>query len=350
MRTLRNLLLAVTALFLTGSAVAQAAPQFDTGSQINLEDVYSSSMEVKDVLKDGGVLGKLTGAADVYKFVADQDGDQTLSLVGKGSSTAQPFLVLVDPTDATESKDLGIPLPGDGYHTALITPTEGLQTYYEPTLFEKFNLYAQQRVKLQKDKAYYLIVFDPAQQMRYYGIRFGDGKIWKASDFFTHFGSWVRFKTDSYAGTSPFHFSASTFGSILFFLALSLLVGIWIIEESFSFMANRSKMAGYILIKMQNFSRIFIWIALWFVGLGGYIYFDNSTWAGIPFLLGVIYFLIAAVFLTRTFGLSRKLMALEVSKQEATIPLALRKQHYIMFVLSLVTVGSFLLFLTMHVS
>jgi hypothetical protein len=354
MRTLRTLTLGLIAAFLVGTGIAQAvAPQFDKGTAIDLNDIYTNAEPVTNLFSNTGVYGKLdsTSTADVYKIVPDRDGDQTLSLAGHAASTAQPFLVLVDPTDATQSRDLGIPLPTEeGYHTALMTAVDGLQKYYEPATFEQYNLYAQQRVHFQKDKTYYVIVFDPTRQLTRYVLKFGDAKVWGFGDIFVHFGSWIKLKGDSYGGSSPFTFTPSTFGAILFFLAFGFMVGMWIMESAFGFMANKSKMAGYILIKMQKYSRIFTWIALWFIALGGYIYFDAIGWPGIPFFLGVIFILITAVYLVRTLWFSPQLMKLEVSKQEAAIPLPLLKWQYIFFILSTITLGGFILLLTMQFS
>lgn len=352
MRTLRSLLLSFLALVLVGVSVAQAAaPQLDSGVTLNVEDIYKDAQVVTDVFSDTGVYGKLTSPADVYKFTADKDGDQTFSLLGLGASaSAQPYLILVDPTGATQTRELGIPVPSDQYHTAVMEQVAGEQFYNEPALFEKYNLYAKQRVSLKKDTTYYILVFDPTRELSNYVVRFGDGKVWSGGEVFRYIGTWFKVKSGAFAGTSPFHFKPSTFGALLFLLALGLLVGMWIIEETFSFLANRAKMAGYILIKMQKFSRIFTWIALWFIALGGYIYFNAIGWAGLPFVLTILFIPLVAVFLVRTLVFAPKLMALEVSKQEAVIPVPLRKSLYVMFVLGLLTIGSFVTIYTMLVT
>lgn len=353
MRTIRTIILSLVVVFLAGTGLAKAvAPQFDQGNQIDLADIYAKAQTVTNLYDNTGVYGKLdaSSTADVYKIVPDRDGEQTLSLVGHAPTTAQPFLVLVDPTSESTPRDLNIPMPSDAYHSALITAVDGLQTYSEPITFEQYTLYATQRVKFQKGQTYYLIVFDPTRQMTRYVVRFGDGKVWTGHDFFTHFASWMRVKADNYGGTSPFKFTPSTFGAILFYLALGLLLGIWIIEAVYTFMAKRAKMAGYILIKMQKYSRIFTWISLWFIGLGGYIYFDAVGWPGIPFVLSLVFVLVLAVFLVRTLVFTPQLMKLEVSKQEAVIPLVLQKWLYIMFVLSVVVIGGFLTLLAMQFS
>lgn len=353
MRSIRTLLTSLVAVLSLGIGYAQAvAPQFDKGTQIDLNNIYTNAELVTNLFQNTGVYGKLESGstADVYKIVADQDGTQTLSLMGHGPSTAQPFLVFVDPTTATPPRDLGIPVPDDSYHTSLVTAVDGLQTYTETATFDKYTLYAQDRITFTKGQTYYLIVFDPTHGLNRYVIRFGDGHVWSGSDIFTHFASWLRVKADSYGGSSPFKFTPTTFGAILFFLAFSLLVGVFILESTFGFLANRQKMAGYLLIKMQKYSRIFTWIALWFLGLGGFIYFDAIGWPGIPFILGIIFFLVLAVFLVRSLVFSPRLMKLEVSKQEAAIPMELQKWLYLMFVLGVVTLGSFLVFLTMQFS
>ncbi|HSI20994.1 MAG TPA: hypothetical protein VLA04_04850 [Verrucomicrobiae bacterium] len=351
MRTIRTFLLGLLAAASVGTTAALAvAPQFDTVKDINLEDIYSAPQEITNVFEETGVYGKLDSYADVYKFTASQDGEQTIALMGVASSKAQPYLVLLDPTDVTEARELGIPVPGEGYHTSLVKPVEGLKVYNETLLFQKYNLYAEERIKLQKDKTYYLIVFDAASEMKRYTIRFGDGKVWSGGDLFLHFGSWLKVKADSYGGTSPFDFTPATFGSILFFLSFAILLGMWVIESTFAFLAAKTKMAGYLLIKLQYYGRIFTWIGLWFMAIGGYIYFGAAGWPGIPFILAIVFILMAAVFITRSFVLSPKLMAIEVTKQEAAIPKKLQKLNYLFFVLSVITVGSFLTLLTVHLS
>jgi hypothetical protein len=315
--------------------------------------VYTNAEPVTNVFQNTGVYGKVDNAhstVDVYTFTAEQDGDQTFTLLGHAPATAQPFLVFVDSTDATAVRDLGIPLPSPDYHTALVTATDGQQKYYEPATFEQYNIYAQQHIALHKDKKYFLIVFDPSRQLTRYAIKFGDAKIWSAKDVFSHPITWLKLKADVYGGSSPFKFTPSTFGAILFFIAFGLLLGLWLIESTFAFLSNRSKMAGYLLIKFQQSSRIFTWVSLWFLALGGYIYFDALGWPGIPFILGLVYILVLAVFLVRTLVIAPKLMKLSVSKQEAAIPLPLQKQLYLMFVLSFITLGGFLVLLTMQFS
>ncbi len=346
MRTIRTLFLSLTTLVLIGVGyVHAAAPQFDNGNTIDLNNIYSNAQPLTNLFEDTGVYGKLAASstADVFKVVPDKDGDQTLSLAGKASSsTAQPFLVLVDQTTGTSAKELGIPVPDASYHTSLISAVDGTPTYAEPATFDSYNLYAQQRVSFTKGKTYYLIVFDPTHQLSRYIVRFGDGKVWHASDVFRHIGAWMRVKADNYGGSSPFKFTPSTFGALLYYLAFAVLLGIWLVETIFAFIANRSKMAGFILIKLQKFSRIITWVSLWFVALGGYIYFDAIGWPGIPFVLALIFIPLLAVFLVRTLVFSPKLMRLEVSKQEAVIPMNIQKWMYVMFVLSLVTIGAFL--------
>jgi hypothetical protein len=336
-------------ILLVGGQIAQAAaPQFDDGTSLNLDNVYANTQSVSDIFTTKGVYGKLTDSADIYKIVPEQDGDQLISLLGKASSTAQPFLVLVDPTDLTPARSLGIPLPDETYHSAVIQAVDGARTSYETFSFDAYTVFAEQKVTFKKGMTYYLIVFDPSVQLKQYVIRFGEGKIWTFGNIFRHIGGWFKVKTQNYGGSSPFHFTPTTFGGLLFFLAFAVLLGMWVIEESFSFLANRSKMAGYLLIKLQKFSRVFVWIALWFMLLGGYIYFDHIGWPGIPFVLGLLFIPLVAVFLVRTLVISPKLMKLEVSKQEAVIPLQLRRTLYLMFVLSVLSVGSFLVFLTMQ--
>ena len=344
-------LLMLPSLFLGGKTAQAAGPILDAGKVIDLTNIYDDPQVIPDVFSSTGVFGKLVDTADIYKFVPDKDGEQQISLLGTGAGAdAQPYLVLIDPTTATESRSLGIPLPDDTYHTGVITAVEGLQTVNEPLAFTQYTLYAQQRIALKKDIVYYLVIFDPSRTFNHYAIRFGDSNIWTIGQVAKHFGSWLKFRTEAYAGSSPFKFTPGSFGALLFFLALAVLVGMWVIEESFSFLSNRSKMAGYILIKLQKFSRYFTWIGLWFMALGGYVYFDHIGWSGVPFVLTLIFIPMVVLFLVRTLVISPKLMALEVNKQEAVIPLPLRRTMYIMFVLSVIVIGSFMTFLAIHLS
>jgi hypothetical protein len=352
MRTLSLFSLSLIAVLLGGISVALAAPQFSEPREFNLEDIYGNAQEIQSIFENTAIYGKLQNPAAVYSFKPDRTGEQTISLIGQGAgATASPMLVLVDPTDNTESRPLGIPLPDDKYHTALINPIDGLRTFSEPLLFEQFVMYAEQRVILDEGQQYYLIVFDPSPTpLQRYAIRFGEEKVWTIGGVFSNFGSWLRFKTDRYGGTDPFGVTPSTFGIVLFYLAFAVLVGIWIIEEVFTYLAARQKMAGYILIKMQKFSRIIIWVGLWFMALGGYIYFDYLGWLGVPFVLGALFFLVAAVFLCRTLLISPRLMNLEVSKQEAVIPAPLQKQLVIVSILSVLVIGAFVVLLAMQFS
>jgi hypothetical protein len=86
------------------------------------------------------------------------------------------------------------------------------------------------------------------------------------------------------------------------------------------------------------------------MALGGYIYFDALGWKGIPFVLAIVFLAMLAIFLVRTLVVSPKLMQLEVTKQEAVIPVALRKQLLVVTVLSVLAMGAFLVLLAMMFS
>jgi hypothetical protein len=346
------LALALILPFIWGSAPASAAPaQFDTGVALDRLDIYKSSQNIELPVSAGfGVYGKLNGDADVYSFVADKDGEQTFTLLSKVVVPGTlPYLVLVDPTDGTAASETDVPVPTEGeYHSSYIAPVEGLQVRKEPLLFDEFTKFATQRVKLHQGATYYLVAFGSPGFAGRYAIQAGEGELFSGNDLVQQPGSWFKIKADVYGGTNPFTFTPSTFGSVLFFLAFALLLGIWIIEETFMFLANYRKMAGYLLIKLQPFSRVMTWLALWFMAIGGYIYGGATGWLGAIFVLSIIFTVLAIIFLVRTFKLSPQLMQLEVSKQEATIPSALQRRLYISFAATLVGMIGFLVVLTMH--
>ncbi len=356
-------LLAVVALLATfaipSAAVLAASPQFDTGTQIGsgnnpyVSDTGGSLEAIGDVYGNHALYGKLLAPTpvDIYSFVPSQDGEQTFSLLvpSTESSAAQPTLIMVDSTANTTDSGLQIPLPTTGgYHSVLVTATTAVVN--EPVLMESFTQYASGHYKLSKGKTYYLIVLDQTGLTSSFTIKFGDGASWTAGDLFTHLGAWIRVKTDSYGGVTPFTFKPATFGALMFFVGFAVLMGIWLIEQIFSFLANRMKMAGYVLIKLQPYSRIFTWVGLFLTFIGGYTYLNKVGWVGIAFVLVVIYVLLAALQLVYSFTMSRKLAALEVTKQEATIPVTIRKWLYAYFFVSFLGFGSLVTFLSIFLA
>ena len=342
----------LAALALPSVALA-SAPQFDTGVQMDTQNPYLNAQEITDVFTSKAVYGKLEGATpvDIYSFTPDKDGNQTFSILAPSTTPAdaQLTMVFVDSTTATQDAGLNLPTP-TGYHSLLVTPVKDPQTFNEPVLFEQFNVYAQGNFSLQKGKTYYLIVLDQSSKVDSYAIKLGTDKSWGASDIITHFGGWLRVKTDSFSGTSPFTFKPVTVGMLLFLLGFAVLLGMWFIEQLFSFLSNRMKMAGYILIKMQPYSRVITWVSLWFTLLGGYIYFGKVGWNGLPFVIGFAFVIIAIVQLLYTLILSRRIGVLEVSKQEATIPRDISTWLYAYFVVTLLGFGSFITLFSIYLA
>lgn len=345
----------ITSLTLA-APVHAGKPQLDSGQELVLAKPYDTAQVVSDVYGNHAVYGKLLGTTpiDIYTFTPSKDGEQNFDLLvnpQENTADAQPLLILLDPTTATEPATLGLPTPGDAYHTAIITQLLDQQrSYNEPGLFTQYTLVSEQSVKLQKGTKYYLVVIDPSRKVVHYSLKFGSGKAWGAKDVFASFGSWVRIKADTYAGTSPFKFSILTLGLLLFWIGILATIGFWAVNETFALISNRSKSAAYLLIKMQAFTPYTIWVALWFVAFGGYIYFSKVGWFGLPFIMGAIFILMVAALLYETIFLKRQIVQLEVSKREATVPQDVRRNMWIGFGLSLVTVGGFLTMLTMYFS
>ncbi|MEI6478293.1 MAG: hypothetical protein WCO52_04900 [bacterium] len=349
----RSLLCAgVLSLFLTAGTALAAKPQLDNGIQIDQNKPYDSAQELTNVYSDKAVYGKLdaSSAVDIYKFTPDKDGEQTFSVLGRTTvdSSNQPLLVLLDKTTATTDQALQLPLPSSDYHTALVTATKDNPTYYEPLLLQRFNLLAQQNLKLKKGTTYYLVVIQPYGQSAEYALKTGTGKAWKVSDLLTNPGTWFRLQTDSFSGSNPFSFTAKLFAFIFLLLGLAMLLGIFIIENVLVFLANRQKAAGYLLVKLQVYSRFIIWIGLWFFALGAFMHFDRVGWIGVPFVMGAVFVALLIVMGYHTILLSPQIRAIEVSKREATLPDGLRKRLYVTFGLSLVSLSAITVLLSMY--
>lgn len=356
-KTWLPILALLVSLFAAQTALANQ--NFDNGTQIDVSNPYTADQTIGDIFDDGGIYGKLEGATpiDIYKFTPSRAGKQTITLltrqtvVSNGTdATSDPTIIFVDPTDSTQGESLNLPLPDDTYHAIRMATPSSVTDYYEPALLQRWNVTKQQTLDLQKGKTYYLVVLDPFHVTSRYVLKMGDGKIWSGSDFFKHFNLWFRIQTDNYAGSSPFIFTPYYLGLILFLLGLTVLLGVVIIQEAYSMMANRFKTAGYLLIKMQPFTRVLIWISVWFTAIGGYIYFDHFGWPGIPYVLMLLFIVIVLNMGFVTFWLAPRVMQLEVSKKEATIAFSLRKRWFFSTLVSVFSFGAFLTFLSIYLA
>jgi len=340
---------------LSASPALASAPQFDKGSQIDQSAPYDTAQVIDGVFQNKEVYGKLGGVipVDIYKFTAEQDGGEQISIMvaDHPAGTDQPGLLLADPTDATTAQDVSLPLPADNYHFARITPLDNPRAYRDPITFQHYAVLADQAVTLKKGTVYYLVVLPSSSTTSNpYVIRFGTGSAWKVSDFFTHFSGWWRVQTSNYGDTSPFTFISTMLGTILLMLGLGLLIGVVFIQELYAMLANRAKAAGYLLIKMQPYSRIAIWVNVVLMAIGAFVLFDHTGWYGIPFVLTVIFIIIAANMAYVTFSLSRRVEQLEVSKREATIPFGLRKRWFFSSLVSLFSFGAFIVYFSMFIT
>jgi len=355
---LRAGLIAVLGVFFTGLAPAlAAAPQFSTGVQISQGTPYADAQVIPNVLTDKSVYGKLQGETpvDIYSFTVDHDGSQTVDLMERqmvtpGVTYADPVLILADPTNDTTADNINLPTPpGDNYHFALMTQISA-RTYTEPVLLQKYKVLQEQTLTLRKGNTYYFIVVPASSTgaVDPYVIKFGTATDWTGKDFFSHFGGWFRLETANYAGSSPFVFTMGVLGIILMLLGLMAGVGTLLVQETYSLLANKVKSAGYLLIKMQPFSRIFIWVSLALIAIGAYIVFSHYGWVGIPLVLSLIFIPMVANMLYLTFNLSQKVELLEVTKKEATIPFALRKRWFFSSLVSLFSFGAFIAYFSIY--
>jgi hypothetical protein len=351
---------AVAAL-LPGMALAAVTPVFDSGVEVG-ETPYEQAQVIENIYRNIAVYGKLGTASpvDIYRFVPNEDGKFDLALHGvyQNPSVADtleanqvPFLILLDPTGAIEGQPLNIPLPSEEYKTVLIKEADAGRVANEPLLMQQYRVLREQLgLPLKKDATYYLVVFDPERYLTHYVIKTGEGTSWGAKDLVTKAGSWLRVKTDNYGDSRPFTFSGRDLSLTLFLLSLATLVGTWLISVILGFLANRSKAAGYLLIKLQPYARLLVWFSLWFLALGGYSYFNRTGWTGLPFLLLLLFLILVILFLYQTLRVSPRLMELEVSKREATIPTPMRKRLFLLFVLTLLSLGAFLTFTSMYLA
>lgn len=362
-----NLIRLITGLTLgimvAGALITQVRagkPQLDNGAALSSGKPYEKTQKIENVYDNRAIYGKLTNQApaDIYNFKPSQDGEQTVSLLvrknrnqAESEISSQAVLILMDPTDQTESSNLsGLPLPSDSYHAHLVQSSEAPEVYNETFLMQQFNILSKERLKLKKDATYYLVVLDPYRQTDSYAIKFGEDKAWTFNDVLQNFPVWFGLQTDNYAKSSPYSFTIETLALTMLLLGFGLLLGVTFIQETFSFLANRAKMAGYVLVKMQPYTRIFIWVSLWFMAIGGYIYFDRFGWIGTPFVLSLLFIPILLNMLYLTFFISPKIAVTEVSKKEAVIPFSLRKRWFFSTIVSLLSLGSFLVFLAIYLN
>ena len=345
-------LLLFTATLSIATPAMAGKPVLNTGAQISQTDPYSSAQTIDNIFESKGIYGKLQSPVPVsiYKFVPDKDGEQQFSLLESQSDKTggQPLLILLDPTTATQSVNLSLPMPDPKYHAAVLKQADAGATYKEFALFQTYNLAIQDKVKLTKGVTYYFVVIDPNGIAQNYAIVTGTGKAWTVADVFHYLPTWLRLETNTYSGNNPFKASSSVTGFILFLLGLASLVGVLLIQEIFAWLANRAKAVAYLLIKMQPYSRVIIWVSLWFTLMGGFIYFDKVGWVGIPFVLVLLFIVMVINLLFVTLNLSPKVAALEVHSREATIPVDLRKRWFVTSLVNMLSVGGFIILLAIY--
>jgi len=203
---------------------------------------------------------------------------------------------------------------------------------------------------LVKGKTYYFIVVpaSSSSDIDPYVIKLGIEKSWTAADVFTHFSGWLRLETADYAGSSPFVFNRGVTGLLLVLLGIAILIGTLILQETYALLSNRVKTAGYLLIKMQMYSRVLIWVGLALTVIGGTIVGYTYGLVGIPFVLSLLYLIILINMLYLTFALSFRIEQLEVTKKEATIPFPLRKRWFFSSLVSLFSYGAFVVYLAIY--
>ena len=353
-------LIAVAALFGSMPKAFAGQPYLDKGGNPDLNNFYKSVQQVPGtIFENRGIYGKLEGTTpiDVYSFTPDQDNSQSLSLLVRKDemkSSTDPYLILIDPTTNTDAQTLGIPVPSSDYHTTVIKPiaVDQQQDFSEPAIMESYTVVSDQRIAFSKGKTYYVIVLDSDRtgaHFTHYVVRFGDAKAWSATDIVKHLGDWMRIKTDSFAGISPYHFAAPVVGFFILLLGLVLMIGTWVMFQIFNLLSSKSKTSAYLMVKLQPYTNVLIWVSLWFTALGGYMYFTHNSWSGLPFILVALFIPIIVVMLVDTLVLSPQIKQVEVSRKEASLPLLLRKKLFVTFVLNTVLIVTFVVLFTMQV-
>jgi hypothetical protein len=314
----------------------------DAGVELNLELPYENKQVITDISNGSAIYGKLLGTTpvDIYKVRVSEDTEQVVSLVapaGEVQGDSLPSLLLIDRTDDTQPSGLRIPLPDpqDEYHAAQIKPVEGTVILTEPFLLGQFQKVAEQRISFKKDLDYYLVVLDSGETSKIidYTIRFGDRATWTAGSTLQNFGTWIAVKANAYGGMNAFTFTVEHFGAVLFVLAFAVLLGLFIIQSIFDFSAGRSKAAAFLSIKLQPFARWITWISLWFLLIGGYIFSGKLSWTGQIFAMTFPVIALLIMSLIQSFKIAPQLMAIEVQKSEASVPMTLRKKQFVLFVL-----------------
>lgn len=347
--------LVVSLLPLDMANAASSGVQFDSGESINRQDPYADTQMIGNIFENKAVYGKMQSVpVDIYKFHADKDGEQSFSLLvtyKKGVSELEispAYLIIMDPTKANEGQDLGIPTPSDNYSSVVVREGDAGQVYNEPWLLTKYNVAREQKIQLQKDQDYYMLVYDPAQQADKYVVKIGDARLWDAKSIITNFSGWWKVKTEVYAKDTPYHFNEDVTGFLIFILSLAALFGTLLLHEIFSLRANKSKAAAFLLTKIQPFSRLTIWISLWLLAIGAYIYFDSALFTGLPFVMMLLFIPLTINLLYLTIKLSPQLMALVGKSRETVIPLELRKRLFISSIITIVFILAFVVFTAMY--
>lgn len=343
-------LLSLCTTFLFSGVALAGSPQLDNGQTIATDKPYESAQEITSVFQSKSVYGKLTkeSTADIYRFKADKDGEQVISMLSKDAEKeGQPILILMDPTDSTKAEDLGLPTPSDDYHAAIITPIKQDQSFTEPLVLQKYKVTASDKYKLKKDTTYYLVVIEPYGQPANYVIKLGDGKSWGAADLIKNIPSWFKIQTDAFGGATPFTFPAGIVGLLVLLLGVIVLSGVFVIESAFAFLSFRYATASYLLVKVQPISRVAIWLSLWFTAVGMYLHFGHFGWNGIPFVLIILFIAILVSFLLYTLRFSRQLGKIVVADEAAVISPRMHKIQAAYFVINLALIVSFVTLLSM---
>lgn len=326
-----------------GSALASNI-KYDSGYIYqSADDPYQVDQAIGNVEEDTGVYALIDsgeqGAVKIYSFTPNSDVERNFSLLftpkkGVEATNESVDLLLVDPTANTTATAMyeSLPLPSDEYHITGIKKADAGAVYNDPYLWKQYKVSSSERVKLAKDKKYYLIVLDYKSEIEGFVIKVGDGNIWSAKSLVTNAGDWWKIKSSLYSGVNPFLIPKADIVNfimlIVFLLGFSLLFGMFMVSGIFSLLANTYKSAGYLLIKLQKFFKYAIWIALWFVALGGYLYYGVSEWTGVTFAMLIVYLPIVLLFLYLTIRVSPSIEKIEVNNREAVIPLPLAKRLF----------------------
>ena len=136
---------------------------------------------------------------------------------------------------------------------------------------------------------------------------------------------------------------------LILLLGLATYLGLFIVQETFAFLANKSAKAGFLLRSLQPFARVISWIGVWFMLIGGYIFFDKKGWTGIPFVLALLMIPIVACLIYQTWKLSPAVARLSVDEDgKVKVPFSLRKRWFFTFLISLISLGASVTFLAVY--